>query len=215
MHVHQTSMEFTTWGGARAGAGRKPEGTRRNVAHVTRPEWNARHPVHVTLRIVPGLESLRRRRTFRVVRDAILAACERFGTRLVHFSVLSNHVHLICEVADGSALSRAMKGLGVRLAKRLNGLWQRAGAVIADRYHARALKTPREVRHALNYVLHNARLHGAPFRGADPFSSGVWFEGWERIPYEDPLRTKCPLPQARTWLLSMGWKRHGPIAFAR
>src|SRR5690242_17078430 len=39
---------------------------------------------------------------------------------LVHFSVQSNHLHLIVEAADQSALSRAMQGLAIRLARRMN-----------------------------------------------------------------------------------------------
>ena len=60
---------------------------------------------------------------------------------------------------DREALSRAMKGLGVRLARGLNKLWGRWGRVVKDRYHDRALKTPREVRNALVYVLHNVKKH--------------------------------------------------------
>lgn len=207
----QFSFEFPSWGGARPGAGRKCIAMRSSVPHRTRPEVSSRHPVHVSIRITKECESLRRRAAYRVVRDAIADACERFGTRLVHFSVMSNHVHLICETLDATALSRAIKGLCVRLARRLNRLWQRSGAVIEDRYHARALKTPREVNNAIAYLLHNARHHGLPYTGPDPCSSGVWFDGWERILNEDPLRTKSPLPLARTWLLSVGWRRHGPI----
>ena len=169
------------------------------------------HLVHVSIRIVEECESLRRRAAYHVVREAIADACEQFSTRIVHFSVMSNHVHLICETLDSKALSRAVKGLCVRLARRLNRLWQRSGAVIEARYHARALKTPREVKNAIAYLLQNARRHGLPYAGPDPCSSGVWFDGWERILNDDPLRTKSPLPLPRTWLLSVGWRRHGPI----
>lgn len=212
MRSRQAAFEFTTWGGARKGAGRRASSARSNVSHTTRGEIVARHPLHVTLRVMPGLESLRRRRAFRVVRAALSAACERFGTRCVHFSVLGNHVHLICEAPDAQSLSRAMKGVGVRIARGLNRLWGRSGAVIADRYHARALATPREVRNALNYVLQNARGHGIPLRGPDPCSTGPWFDGWADPVPSARTREPCPSSAARTWLLRVGWRRHGLIA---
>ena len=166
------------------------------------------------MRVQAGLESLRRRPNFHVVRDALVVACERFGARIVHFSVLSNHIHLVCETQDERSLARAMQGLCVRIARGLNRLWDRVGAVFEDRYHARALPTPREVKNVLNYVLHNAHHHGSALRGPDPCSSGIWFEGWERILHDDPLRGPSPLARACTWLLSVGWKRHGLLRFA-
>lgn len=98
----------------------------------------------------------------------------------------------------------------MRIARALNRLWSRAGAVFADRFHCRALKSPREVRNALNYVLQNAAHHRIHFAGPDPCSSGEWFEGWKHELLERPL-CASPLTRARTWLLTIGWRRHGLI----
>lgn len=54
------------------------------------------------------------------------------------------------------ALGRGLKGLLVRLANALNRAWKRRGRLIRDRYHAGLLKTPREVRQVLVYVLQRA-----------------------------------------------------------
>ena len=78
----QLSLELRSWGGARKGAGR-PRKTR-ELPHRARPELNGRHPVHVTLRLVDGLPSLRTSSTFRVVREQLEAGASRFGFRLVH-----------------------------------------------------------------------------------------------------------------------------------
>lgn len=207
-NVRQSCLAFPVRGGARQGAGRKRRGARANVAHRARERQVGRHPVHVTVRMERGLESLRSRRAFRVVRGALFEGCNRFGMRLVHFAVLANHVHLICEADDERALSRGMKGLGVRLARSLNRLWARSGRVVADRFHSRALRTPREVRNALGYLLNNARRHGDVLSGVDPCSSGTWFDGWKSICTSG---ARGPLPEARTWLLRIGWRRHGPI----
>jgi REP element-mobilizing transposase RayT len=182
---------------------------------------SARHPVHVTARLRAGLPSLRRDAARVAIEQTFRAGRERFGFRLVQYSLQSNHVHLIAEAADGRALTRGMKGLLVRVARALNRMWGRRGSVFSDRYHARALKTPREVRAALVYVLHNARHHGLRILGFDPYSSGPWFDGWSRR--SDRHRTRSnrvlalasgfPGAKARSWLLLLGWRLHGLIGF--
>jgi hypothetical protein len=143
------------------------------------------------------------------------AAKERFGTRLVHFSVQSNHVHLLVEADGHRALSRAMQGLATRLAKRLNHRLEHKGPVFADRYHARALTTPLELRRALIYVLHNHRRHTvAPGRpsGFDPLSTAPYFDGFApgiALPQSTAPPDDQPVAQPRTWLLRTGWRRHG------
>jgi putative transposase len=147
----------------------------------------------------------------RVLRDTMHASPERFGLRLVHFSAQRDHLHLIAEADDGRAVSRGMQSFAIRLALALNRLWRRKGAVLGDRYHARALRTPREVRVALAYVLCNARKHGERFLGAlDPCSSAPAFDGWREL--RTRPRASSLLARARTWLLALGWKLHGPIS---
>lgn len=93
------------------------------------------------------------------------------------FSIQANHIHLIVEARNRFALSRAMKGFSVRIAKRLNRAYGRRGQVFSDRFHAHVLRTPREVRHAVRYVMENSRIHAAR-RGerwslaVDPFAGG-------------------------------------------
>jgi putative transposase len=208
-NLGQTSFSFSTWGGARPGAGRKKV-SEESVPHARRPELAARHPVHVTMRIARGLPSLRKSRIFRELERAFRAGRERFGFRLVHFAVLSNHVHLVVEAEGALSLSRGMKGLAVRVARAVNRAVGRTGAVCAERYHARALRTPREVRNALAYVLGNARRHGLWVRrGAlDSCSSGRWFDGWIGVKRAIGLEG-APVTRARTWLLRLGWTKHG------
>jgi hypothetical protein len=78
-------------------------------------------------------------------------------------------MHMIVEAPDRKALGRAMKGLGVRIARALNRVMERHGRVIGDRYHARILKTPTEVRHARHYLVTNAQHHYA-YAFADPYA---------------------------------------------
>ena len=210
--MEQAELNFAnTWGGRRRRAGRKPRLERAGVSHKRKRPHARRHPVHVTLRLRDGLPSLRRKGEYRVLMGAFESGCQRFGFRLIHYVVLGNHLHLLTEAEDRRAHTRGMQGLAIRIAKRLNKLWDRSGKVFADRFHGRELRTPREVRNALNYVLHNARRHGytlAP-TGPDPYSSGRWFDGWSRTALDQVWR--APLARARSWLLRRGWRRHGLI----
>lgn len=207
----QLELGFRSRGGARRGAGRKPKGVRAGVSHARRAEHAARYPTLVTTRLRTGLGSLRRPRELALIRAALIAASERGDFQVVHHSIQSNHLHLILEARSRGALTAGMRGLLVRLARGLNRMWGRCGAVFTDRFHARALRTPREVRNALVYVLQNARKHGVGMRGPDPCSSGPWFDGWESGLPVPGARGSAPIRKAWTWLLGRGWRRHGPI----
>jgi REP element-mobilizing transposase RayT len=155
----QTAFTFRTHGGRRRGAGRKPRGARAGVPHRRREAFLGRFPVHITLRMRREVYSLRSRRAFTLIRQAFVGANERFGFRLNHYSVQGNHMHLIVEADGKESLARGVKGLEVRVARRLNRLMQRRGGVFADRYHAHILRTPSEVRRALGYVRQNVHKH--------------------------------------------------------
>jgi REP element-mobilizing transposase RayT len=181
------------------------------VEHRARPAHGAAHPLHVTLRSV--LRSLRHAFVFPTVRGAIqsLRESRSDGFRVVEFSVQGNHVHLILEAADAKALRSGIQALAIRIALRVNRLLMRRGKVWADRYHARALTSPRAVRRALVYVLANFKKHthgaGAPL---DPCSSAPDFDGFRDPPSKgNPTRRATSPP--RTWLLRHGWRRHGLI----
>jgi REP element-mobilizing transposase RayT len=141
--------------------------------------------VHVTLRVRSHVPSLRSRRRF----AAVVAAFRKFGAsvdgfRLVHFAVLSNHLHFVVEVDSKRALSLGMQKIGHSISRRLNALSVRAsggristksgvaysqargwlGRVFAERYHAHVLASATEMAHAVRYVRNNAEQHfGASF----------------------------------------------------
>jgi putative transposase len=198
------------WGGKRKGAGRPPiAGRRRPVAHRGRGIHKAAHPVHLTLRARRDVPALRSDRMFPAVRDAI-GQSSRAEFRVVDFSVQDDHLHLIVEAQDAKALSSGARGLSIRIARAINNACRRRGPVWGDRYHTHALKTPRETRHAIVYVLMNFRKHHPHDRQAiDPCSSAPWFDGFRHAPRDraDPSATW----KARTWLASKGWRRHGLI----
>ena len=205
----QLELPLRRHGGARAGAGRKRGPGRPGVVHRARPAHSRSHPVHVTLRAHRLTPWLRSQRVFERIR-ACIGKASKGSFRVVHYSVQGNHVHLLVEATERTALSRGIHGLSIRIARQVNGLVGRRGAFWGDRYHARPLRTPREVRHGLVYVLMNHKKHArGPAPDLDPCSSAASFEG---------LRSSLPrthdpsVVTAKTWLARVGWRRHGRIA---
>ncbi len=214
----QSDFVFRSHGGRREGAGRKPKGDRAGVVHRTRPALASRFPVPITMRVVAGLPTLRARPCFTAIRNAFLAGREREGFRLAHYSVQSNHIHLIVEAKNAVSLSRGMQGLSIRIARAVNKAFGRKGTLFADRYHAQILRTPRQVRNALRYVLLNARRHASARAlgrtpALDRCSSAEHFDGWSARVIPRALdEDQRPVVRARTWLLSDGWRRHGLLS---
>jgi hypothetical protein len=211
----------STWGGKRAGAGRKPKPARErtNVAHRARHVHKKRHPVHVTLRALRGLPSFRHQRVHAMLQRVLgaqLKRAYRAAFHVVHYSIQSNHLHLIIEADDKRTMRSGVSGLVIAFAKRLNALLERlTGKVWGERYHSRELTTPREVRNALVYLLQNWKKHGVTTEGpvVDHFSSALLFAGWkvhvDTVPEPDPWPPRNP----RTWLLGAGWSlQHGLLS---
>jgi REP element-mobilizing transposase RayT len=155
---------------------------------------------------LPHVYQLRSRRCYAKLRAAFLAGGDRFGQKLVNFSVQGNHVHLVVEADDPRALARGMQGLKIRMARGLNRVMDRRGPVFADRYHAHVLRTPTEVARAVRYVRDNARQHAAQ-RG-ETYSPGYV------DPYSSAGDPTCAR-KAETWLLCEGWKRARGCGSAR
>ena len=202
-------------GGPRPGAGR-PRGPRPVVYHVRRDPHPRECPAHVTLRVRSDVPSLRTRLFLKELRRSFAAACERGHFRVAQFSVQRDHVHLLVEASGKLSLGRGMKSISARVARAVNRAFRRRGAVLLGRYHVRALRTPREVRSALAYVLLNARKHwrqrtgSAPPVVLDEASSSLWFDGWSgRLQPCSPSGELPPVAAPHTWLLRLGWRRHG------
>ncbi len=226
----QQVLEFKTWGGKRKGAGRPPKHRRSSEPHTRRERFARITPVHVTLRVVAGLGKLRRRRIYQAVGRAVNAVVGMPDFRIVHLSLENDHLHLLVEAASDAALARGIQAFEISAAKRINQVIsddrgkRRRGAVFADRYHARLLRSPTQTRHALAYVLNNWRRHRldrSPVTRSwevDYFSSGPSFPGWRELE-DDGFLYRVPATYERltvsrpqTWLLARGWEKAGPIS---
>ncbi len=210
-----------THGGARAGAGRKKTGRCLDAPHRARPEVSRHHPLHVVLRTRKDVPRLRRGPTYRAIDRALRHTLGEHAFRVVHTSIQHNHLHFLIEADDKAALSHGMRSLTICAALAINAVCGRRGKVFAFRYNAKAITSPRQMRNALSYVLNNWRRHNEDERSVDartatldPYSTAIQFQGWKEaarfaLPagYE-PLATAEP----QTWLLQVGWRRHGLIS---
>jgi REP element-mobilizing transposase RayT len=162
----------------------------------------------VTLRAGIDVPSLRKESLLPILRAALrCASTARF--RLLAFRIQADHLHLVVEADDRTRFTRGMQGLAIRVAKAVNRALGRRGSVWGDRYHARLLRTPREVRAAFVYVLNNFRKHVRASSGLDPYSSASWFDGWASRATRSPEAS--PVAAPRTWLGHVGWRRGGLI----
>src|SRR5215510_6943388 len=210
--------------------GGRPVGKNPRVLHRSRTPFESSEPCHVTLRILPGMPSLRDGVIVRAIEEAFRRGNERKEFRLVHYSLQDDHAHLLVEAKHRDALGRGMKSLTSLFARAVNrALGRKGGKVFADRYHLEVLDCPRRVRNALAYVLLNFRRHAAKriarlrslgrnvrplgkTREVDPASSARWFEDWRggAVITREP-RGRPPVAKPTTWLLGTGWKIYGLI----
>ena len=214
----QQELPFRMRGGQRAGAGRKPRGARAGVAHRPRPRIGRRTPVHVTVKLVSAVGSARRFKLVPALRMAFFGGKQKDGFRLCQFSIQRDHMHVVCEADSNEALARGIQGWEIRVARRVNRRLGRKGKVFADRFHAVPVRSPRQLRNTLCYVLNNARRHGESldpqWNGMDPFSSLWHFDGWSHDDWRrglDPPRDGPCVAPPQSWLLKQGWLRWGRI----
>lgn len=220
----------TNWGGRRAGAGRPISEGRRNVPHRRRAGHDKDWPVLVTMR--SRWKCLRTPFVFPTLRSAIESArakgVDEF--RICEFSVQGAHIHLLVEAESAAALRRGLRGLAIRIARRVNRLFGEKGAFFDGRYHTVALTTARSVRNALVYVFANFRKHGhgrGRPRAIDGYSSAPYFQGFrefqgsagasvgrEVLAQALAPAQSVPIERPRTWLLARGWKQWGWISIS-
>jgi len=212
MSVKVETKAKGTHGGPRAGAGRKKTGKRVDGPHRARPALSPRHPVHVTLRARKYFPELRRRDYYAAIRKVLEHFLGRDDFRVIHGSIQNTHFHFLVEAASSRALTRGMRSLTIRLSRALTG---GRGRVFEQRYHAVQIRTPRQARNTLAYVLNNWRRHSVAVGDApvDPYSSGVTFTEWsEPVRFTVPAEyVPLPMSPPQTSLLRSEWKQFGRI----
>ncbi len=203
------------WGGKRKGAGRKNRS--KTVSHGAREAVDFKKPLHITKRLKPGLRGLRCK-PLKLEFEKSLKKAKQKGVHFIHYSLEDNHLHLFVEAADKKALSSGMNSLGTRFAKAVRKKIGGSGSVFEGRYHLKVLKSPRQVKNALAYVLLNHSKHQKLIPYSDDFSSAAHFHEWRRLlgnemgpilKNQRECRLALPdhLSEARSWLARAGWKK--------
>jgi len=211
-----TFKKVNGWGGKRRGAGRPNEsGT---VNHMGREEVNFKKPLHLTLRLKDEVRiNLRSSEMLECFKECAEKA-KTAGLRVIHFSVQSNHIHILAECRDNPTLSKGMKSLGCRLGKAIRQRCGGRGSVFKGRFHLHVLKTPREAKNGLGYVLLNQSKHQGLIPYNDRYSSAGYFYEWKKLLgrkvgpiLSDWRKRDRPLPSylsaPKSWLAREGWMK--------
>lgn len=136
-------------GGRRPGAGRKRIHSK-GVSHRVREKVNKKTPLHINFRYKT---QIRNKEALRVLKRAILNARAK-GLMVIHYSLQSNHIHIIVESVNNAVLTTGMRSLTVTIAKGI-----KKGKIQLERYHLHVLKSVQEAKNAIRYVLFNQQKH--------------------------------------------------------
>jgi REP element-mobilizing transposase RayT len=224
-HIQQ-EIVFRTRGGKRPGAGRKRTAARKQEPHRPRAAFSKAHPLHVVLRVVAGMGTLRKRDCYQAVRHASFVVLGRPDFRICHISIQGSHVHLLVEADGKDSLAAGMKSFEISAARGINrAISRRRGSIrrgrVFDRYHREVIDNPRQARNSLAYVLNNWRKHREDSCGLarswkiDPYSTAMAFRGWAEQPpvwVAPPTYQRMAVMVPDTWLLGAAWQGQRPIS---
>lgn len=136
-------------GGLRPGSGRRRIHSK-GVAHRIREKVTHNTPIHINFKYKLNIRS----RNFKTILERSIENASDKGLTITHYTIQSNHVHLIAEAQNNRSLSCGMKSLTTTIVKLFN-----KGSIQIERYHLHVLKTPTETQNALKYVLYNDLKH--------------------------------------------------------
>jgi putative transposase len=193
------SLDKGRWGGRRKGSGRKRLHSK-GVAHRVREKVHSRHALHVNFKVKT---SIRNKCCLKILNRSIMNS-RKTGLKIIHYSLQSNHVHLIVEAQNNMILTKGMRSLLVTFAKRVN-----KGRIQMARYHLHVLKTLRETRHAVHYVLFNEAKHKNLKRAhVDEYSSLGRIRDFKKLAQESKMtiilrgvQKILHLDEAESWMM--------------
>jgi REP element-mobilizing transposase RayT len=136
-------------GGRRPGSGRKRIHSQ-GVSHLKRENVTKRTPQHINFKFSCRIKN---KECLKLLKRSIENA-QKLGLRVIHFSLQYNHIHLITEADNNQILTKGMRALTITFSKGL-----KKGKVQVERYHLHVLKTLRETKNAIHYVLFNDQKH--------------------------------------------------------
>jgi len=212
----QDSSSCRSGPGAAAGPG--PVGRLRAACpHAARPALASRYPVHVVLKLDPSLPNLRGRQPVRVIERCLRTGKERRAFVWCTFRSSRITCNLIVEALGAKALSAGIKGLSVRLARRLNTLLGRKGRVMIERYFGPSCARRRR---SAGVCATCCSIGGGMTRSAGGLGTGAGRSLFVRSLLRrlargratpPPPEERCVSPP-RLWLLTTGWRSRGLIS---
>ncbi|MBT3236341.1 MAG: hypothetical protein HN353_10355 [Bdellovibrionales bacterium] len=128
------------------------------IAHISRPSIDRNNPIHINIRVQEKLPNLRRKSSFKLFTKAVKRARLK-GLRVVHFSLQTNHLHLLVEADSNRQLSSGMRSLLITYSIWINRLLKRQGPLFRDRFNMEVITTPRRMKNLLNYIFKNSAKH--------------------------------------------------------
>lgn len=117
-----------------------PAGKRPSERHKTRAAFKPSTPIHIVMRVAPGISSLRDHAMYLAIRAATFTAFvhddkaihSRSASKtsvavgrafhIVHLSIQRTHIHMIVEASDRMALARGMQAFGISAARHINAV---------------------------------------------------------------------------------------------
>lgn len=75
---------------------------------MTREKVDFKKPMMITMKLKPGLKGLRNRKLLEKFKEAGRES-NKFGLHVLHFSILTNHIHIFLEAKNNESLGRGMK----------------------------------------------------------------------------------------------------------
>jgi REP element-mobilizing transposase RayT len=186
----QLNLYKGTRGGRRPGSGRKRIHSR-GVSHRTREVVTKRTPQHINFKFNCRIKN---KECLKLLKRSIQNA-KKTGLKIIHFSLQSNHVHLITEAEDNKTLTQGMRALTITFAKGL-----KKGKIQIERYHLHVLKSIKEAKFAIQYVLFNQQKHAkTQFTSINGYSSVVYLKNAMRLISNFARKKRMRLKVEKIW----------------
>lgn len=107
---------------------------------------------------------------YRAFLELLAKACEKGGVHVIAYCLMSNHVHLLLEDAEGR-LGEVMKSVLTGYAQRFNKLGDRVGHVFQQRFKSQPIEDEGYLLRAIRYIHNNPAKAGICAARDYPWSS--------------------------------------------
>ena len=142
----------------------------KGIRHTSREFISRPSALHLTVKLKRA--DIQNKVILRILKHAIYRSRLQ-GIRIVHFTLEHDHVHLYAECGSNLVLAKGMKAFGVTLVKGINKLKRSKGTLYKYRFHLRILKTPRDAKNVINYILKNGIKHRRTLKVINPYNSAL------------------------------------------